>query len=121
MLRLHDKIAIQCADKRYTYDDLSRYAQCYADAYGSIGKESKVAIFAPNSPEWIFAFYGIIHAKAIAVPIDELATPDELAYVLKDAAPDVMVTTSERSASVQKVIQEAGVSTRVVVMEDVPV
>lgn len=121
MLRLHDKIAIQCADRRYTYDDLSRYAQCYADAYGSIGKESKVAIFAPNSPEWIFAFYGIIHAKAIAVPIDELATPDELAYVLKDALPDVLVTTSERCASVQKVLHESGVPTRVVVMEEVPV
>ena len=121
MLRLHDKIAIQCADRKFTYKDLSRYAQCYADVYGSIGKDSKVAIFAPNSPEWIFAFYGIIHAKAIAVPIDELATPDELAYVLKDAVPDVVVTTSERCASVQKVVQETGVPTRVVVMEDVPV
>lgn len=118
MLQLHDRIAIQCADKEYSYKELSQYAQCYAEAYGPLTKESKVAIFAPNSPEWIFAFYGILSSKAIAVPIDEMSTPEELGYVLKDAYPDIVVTVPERRELVEGVLQEVGVSARVVVMED---
>ena len=118
MLQLHDRTAIQCADREYSYKELSQYAQCYAEAYGPLTKESKVAIFAPNSPEWIFAFYGILSSKAIAVPIDEMSTSEELGYVLKDAYPDIVVTVPERRELVEGVLQEVGVSARVVVMEE---
>ena len=104
MLQLHDRTAIQCADREYSYKELSQYAQCYAEAYGPLTKESKVAIFAPNSPEWIFAFYGILSSKAIAVPIDEMSTPEELGYVLKDAYPDIVVTVPERRELVEGVL-----------------
>lgn len=120
MLRLHEKTAIQCADRQYTYADLSRYAQCYADAYGELAKDSKVAIFAPNSPDWVFAFYGVLCAHAIAVPIDEQATDDELSYVLKDVAPDIIVTTPDREKRVRDVVRDAGVAMRVLLLEDVP-
>jgi long-chain acyl-CoA synthetase len=43
----------------------------------------RVLLCAPNSPDWVAAYFGIISAGAIAVPVDDQATSDMLAGVAR--------------------------------------
>lgn len=119
LMQLRDRTAIQCADVEYSYTELSQYAQCYAEECGTLTKNSKVAIFAPNSPEWIFAFYGVMLSGSVAVPIDEMSTREELAYVLADARPDVIFTVLTHSELVKNAMTDSDLSARVIMMEEV--
>lgn len=57
-----------------------------------IAKGDRVAVFLPNCPQFHIAFYGILKAGAVHVPVSPLSTTDELAYVLDDADAKILVT-----------------------------
>jgi len=52
----------------------------------------RVAVFMPNCPQFHFAFYGILKAGMVHVPVSPLSTAEELAYVLKDTDARLLVT-----------------------------
>ncbi|MGI3167590.1 AMP-binding protein [Pseudooceanicola sp. C21-150M6] len=56
-----------------------------------IAKGDRVAIFMPNCPQFHVAFFGILKAGAVHVPVSPLSTADELAYVLKDTDARMLV------------------------------
>ncbi len=47
----------------------------------------RVLLIAENSPEWVIAYFAIIYAGAIAVPLDHLITADELPPIARIAEP----------------------------------
>lgn len=47
-----------------------------------VGREEPIAILAPNSTEWIAAYFGIVAAGATAVPLDYHAAPKDLGLML---------------------------------------
>ncbi|HZO80100.1 MAG TPA: AMP-binding protein [Candidatus Binataceae bacterium] len=47
----------------------------------------RVLLIGENSPEWVLAYFSIIAAGAVAVPLDHLISPDELASICRIAAP----------------------------------
>ena len=53
----------------------------------SCQRGERVAILAANTPEWAVALYAIWNIHAIAVPIDFMSTPEEIAYILDDCTP----------------------------------
>ncbi|UCF90666.1 MAG: AMP-binding protein [Desulfobacterales bacterium] len=69
---------------RYDYGRLSREVARVARGFLQIGLQrgDKVAIWAPNIPEWIFALCGLAKIGALTVPIDPAATPDSLRFIL---------------------------------------
>ncbi|GGM04912.1 acyl-CoA synthetase [Pseudooceanicola nanhaiensis] len=52
----------------------------------------RVAVFLPNCPQFHIAFYGILRAGMVHVPVSPLSTPDELDFVLKDTGARALVT-----------------------------
>jgi long-chain acyl-CoA synthetase len=56
-----------------------------------------VAIWAANSPEWIAAYFGIVTAGAIAVPLDHQSTAETLVPAISHAAPRMIITTAARA------------------------
>lgn len=58
----------------------------------SLGIEAgdRVLLFAPNSVEWIVVALATLRSAAIIVPVDTQMSRDDLAHVLKDAAPRVI-------------------------------
>jgi long-chain acyl-CoA synthetase len=83
------KTAIIFRDRQITYNDLFQYIEHYAKKLAATSPK-KVAIFSENCPEWIFALYAGWKADAIVVPIDYLATKDEVAYILNDCKPEIV-------------------------------
>lgn len=62
-----------------------------------IGAGDSVAIFLPNSVEWVESCFAIVRAGAVAVPISVDATEPEAMYRIEDAACKAIVTTAARA------------------------
>ncbi len=91
-----DKLALTFKDVTYTYEQLLRYSQLYADKFVSESVPKKVMICAQNSPEWCFAFYGTMRCNAIAVPLDAQSTKKEIEYVINDCRPDIVFISDDK-------------------------
>lgn len=91
-----DKFALTYKDAKYTYTQLLRYSQIYADSFSAISRPEKVLICAQNSPDWCFAFYGTMRCNAIAVPLDAQSTKKEIEYVINDCRPDIVFISEDK-------------------------
>lgn len=91
-----DKLAITFKDDKYTYEQLLRYSQLYADKFSLECKPGKILIYAQNSPEWCFAFYGAMRCKSIVVPLDAQSTKKEIEYVINDCRPDIVFISDDK-------------------------
>lgn len=67
-----------------TYGDLLR--RCNSAGRALLrrgGSRRNMALFAPNSPNFVYGLFGILGAEHIAVPFSPLLNPEELAYLIK--------------------------------------
>ncbi|MEO6952851.1 MAG: AMP-binding protein [Polyangia bacterium] len=69
---------------RYTYADLQRLATRLGTALAARGIQPRdhVVLCAENHPTWAIAYFGILKAGAVAVPVDHQATADELGRIV---------------------------------------
>ncbi|MGD9829317.1 MAG: long-chain fatty acid--CoA ligase [Hyphomicrobiaceae bacterium] len=79
--------AIVHGERRLTYGELRTAAQGVAAGLQRIGivPGDKVALSCPNVPEFAIAYYGILMAGAVVVPLNILLKPGEIAYHLTDS------------------------------------
>ncbi len=108
-----NKTAITYGSDNISYGRLTGKIEEFANLY-TIEDGEKVAVFMENRPSWVYAFYSVWHNNAIAVPIDFMATADEVAFILKDCQPKVVFTTSSNAAVLESAIEKAGISTEVI-------
>ncbi len=86
-------------DERYTYEDAWRRACTLANALVNdfgVSKGDHVAIAMRNYPEWIFSYAAIASIGAVAIAVNALWTPDEMAHGLKLSRPKVLIADEER-------------------------
>lgn len=83
-----------------------------------VGPGQRVAVAIPASLEQVVALVAIVTAGGAYVPLD-LAYPDErLAYILADAAPQVVLVDRDQRDRFTELLARAGVSARVLVQGD---
>ncbi|MBS3732221.1 MAG: AMP-binding protein [Desulfobacterales bacterium] len=71
-------------------DDYSdRFAACLAGR--GLEKGDRVAVFMPNCPQFLIAFYGILKLGCIHVPVNPLFKEAEFVYEIQDAGPKAIV------------------------------
>ena len=89
-----DRIAITFLGKQITYRELLSYCNAFARGLADMGvrKGARVALYLPNVPQMVIAYYGVFKAGAICVPTNPLYTERELSYQLKDSGAKVLVT-----------------------------
>lgn len=68
-----------------SYAEVGRRVEAVARALVACGVEpgDRVAILAPNCPEWSLVDLGALAAGAVPVPVYPTSTPDQVAYVLE--------------------------------------
>ena len=88
-----DKAAYVVGDKTYTWKDVDIASQIIANDLMRIGvkRGSNVGLCAPNSINWIFAFYAIQKLGAIAVLINFNLKPNEVVTVSEIGAANVLM------------------------------
>src|SRR5215471_10880342 len=93
-----DKIGIYWGDREYSYKELwgrtIRFSERLQEGF-NIKAGDRVGIWLKNCPEYIQAFYGILHAGGVVVPINNFLKPDEVNFILNDAGIDVLITDAE--------------------------
>ncbi len=98
--------------KKLTYKELhldsERFGRALQDTFG-IKKGDKVAIYLPNSPQFVIAYYGGLKAGAIITPMNPLYTAREVAHQLKDSGAKILVALDLFKENVEKAVSEVDV------------
>ncbi|MHB8254064.1 MAG: class I adenylate-forming enzyme family protein [Acidiferrobacter sp.] len=64
-----------------------------------VRRGERVVIFMDNSPDAVVAFYGVLKAGAIAIPVNPLTKAEKLAFILKDAEAAAIICDDHLRAS----------------------
>ena len=78
----------------FTYQEVLEYSLATASVFRDLGVAhgDRVCVFLPNGPEYIFIWMGLARLGAICVPINTAFKRDEMAYILNNAKPTVLVS-----------------------------
>jgi long-chain acyl-CoA synthetase len=92
--------AIIFAGMEITYAELDRLCNRFASALARLGVEKgdRVAIHLPNCPHFAIAYYGLLKAGAVFVPVSPLLSEREIEFQLRDAGAKVLITLDLLSA-----------------------
>ncbi|KAG7188841.1 hypothetical protein KM043_008447 [Ampulex compressa] len=98
-----NKIALECAlsKRRYTYAESRDAANYVGRSLLSMGlKEGDVvALVAPNYPETILGFLGILEAGLVVTTVNPFYTVDEISRQLKSSGAKAVITAAEVSST----------------------
>jgi HIP---CoA ligase len=83
--RFGDAEAIVDGSLRLTFTELTERVRHAAGAFASAGieKGDRVAIWAPNSAQWIIAAFGLLTAGGVLVPVNTRFKADEAADIIR--------------------------------------
>ncbi len=83
----HEAPAIFADSLTWTYSALDIATDGVAASLAARGilPGERVALYCPNSAEFVVAYLGILKAGAVVVPINLLLNPREVAFMLRDA------------------------------------
>jgi len=93
--RAPQKVALFWGDAEYTYGELgaqSRWVAKRLTVDFGVKPGDRVGIWLKNCPEFVPALYGILHAGAVVVPINNFLKPGEVQYILTDAGITTLIS-----------------------------
>ena len=67
----------------------------------------RVLLIGENSTDWVIAYFAILNAGAVAVPLDHLISPDELAAICRIAEPRAALVSTACARRLGKAVREA--------------
>ncbi|MCB2262252.1 MAG: long-chain fatty acid--CoA ligase [Candidatus Thiosymbion ectosymbiont of Robbea hypermnestra] len=79
--------ALLSAGSTWTFAELDRASDGVAAGLAGRGLEpgDRIALYCPNAPEFVVAYFGILKAGATVVPINLMLNPKEVAFILNDS------------------------------------
>ncbi|MDD1707454.1 MAG: long-chain fatty acid--CoA ligase, partial [Methanoregulaceae archaeon] len=80
--------------KQLTYRQIKQLSDRFAASIRRMGiqKGDRVVLLLPNSPQFIIAYYGLLKAGAVIVPLNPLSAERELEFYLTDSEAQVAIT-----------------------------
>ena len=110
-------------DLTMTWLELNRQANCLAQRLRGLGMglnsgggagpgagvSEKVAILIPNRPEFVVAFFAILKAGGVAVPVNVKLTPAEIGYILQNSDSRALIFDESLRAVAEPACREAQV------------
>lgn len=103
-----DKAAIAFLGKEITYRQLNMLCNQFANALSTLGtkKGERVAIYLPNTPQFIIAFFGALKAGAAVTAISPLHREREVEHQLADSGATTIVVLNSLFPVVEAVRQK---------------
>ena len=100
-----DKVCLIFYGKELTFkelDDLSNRFAAFLAAHG-LKKGDRVAVFLPNCPQFLIAFYGILKLGCVHVPVNPMFKEHEFQYEINDTEAKAIVVLDHLFPIVQAV------------------
>jgi long-chain acyl-CoA synthetase len=104
--------ALRCEGATRTYSELADQAARFAAylAEHDVQPGDRVAIMLGNRPEFAAAFYGVLHAGGVVVPLDPLRIAREVELALTDSGARILFFSPSCSPAATAAAQAAGTS-----------
>jgi len=87
--------AVICGDdgREFTWSELDQMVNKVGNALINMGvkKGDRVAIYLPNSPEFIFTYFAVARIGAVVTPFNILFRTNEISYILNNSRAKVLV------------------------------
>ncbi|KIF83121.1 long-chain fatty acid--CoA ligase [Noviherbaspirillum autotrophicum] len=105
------------------YDTVLSYAQAHADVLALAGylqnvcgvrRGDRVLLNMQNSPQFIIAYYAILRADAMVVPVNPMLMTDELRHYLDDSGAKVAIVSQEIFARTAPLVGTTGLAHAIV-------
>jgi len=86
------KTAIVCGKERFSYSQFAERVSRLGGALRKVGVRTgdRVAFLSTNCHRLLEAYYGVLEAGAVLLPLNIRLAPEELAYILNDAGARVL-------------------------------
>jgi long-chain acyl-CoA synthetase len=106
-----EKTAIVCGEQEISYAQLEVLSNQFANALLKLGlvKGGRVAVFLPNIPQFIIAYFGALKAGAAVTAISPLHREREVEFQLRDSGAQTIVALDSLYTIVEKVRQKTQV------------
>jgi long-chain acyl-CoA synthetase len=103
-----ERTAIEFLDAKMTYEKLNSLSDQFAAALARLGvkRGDRVAIFLPNIPQFVIAYFGVLKAGAVLTAISPLHREREVEYQLCDSEATVIIALDSICPIVEKVWQK---------------
>ncbi|NOZ21548.1 MAG: benzoate-CoA ligase family protein [Planctomycetes bacterium] len=100
-----DKTALLCEGEAVTYRELYEGVNRFGNAIRGLGirMEERVAILQPDTPGFVYAFFGAMKTGAVAIPMNTLLKPDDYEYLLNDSRARALVVHSSLLKDIESV------------------
>lgn len=108
-------------ETRMSYRELLAHAERLAALFAArgVGRGDRVAFFLGNRPEFVTAYLAVLRLGAVMVPLNLAYRRPEIAHVLTDAEPVLLVTEEEQLATLDELpAAERGGLSEVVTVEE---
>lgn len=101
-------IAIECGSEKISYQELMEQTNRVGNLLRNLGvrMEERVAILLPDSPEFLYAFFGVIKLGAVAVPLNTYLQSREYEYLLNDTRARVLIVHRSLLSQLQTIAKE---------------
>ncbi len=106
--RSPEKTAIVFGERRISYRQLAEDVEQVANGFASMGIKHGdcVALFVPNSPEFVVCFYALTKLGAVVLPINHLFQEKEVSHYIQDSGVKCVVTDSYRQTLCQSLAEK---------------
>ncbi|MBI5257765.1 MAG: AMP-binding protein [Burkholderiales bacterium] len=96
--RAPQRAAIVFCEQALSYAELLRQAEALAgwlQQRCGVRRGDRVLLFSQNCPQFSTAYYAVLRADAVVVPVNAMSTADELAYFATDSGARVALVAAE--------------------------
>ncbi len=102
---LPQKTFLRFEGRRFTYKDLDEMATSVAMNLKKEGlnKGESVSILSHNSPEYIAAYFGVVRAGGVVIPLNNLLNKEEIHYILNDSKTIICLYDSDFIKSIETI------------------
>lgn len=83
-----------------------------------VGKGDKVAIYLPNTPEYVFSLFGIFLLRSVAVPLDFMLTEEEVINFLNHSESKVLIAQEKKTLDLMNVKNRCPSLKEIILLEE---
>jgi long-chain acyl-CoA synthetase len=105
------RVALRLGDAAVTYGQLDDASARVAEMLRAreIGAGDRVGVMLPNVPQFAYAYYGVLRAGGVVVPMNVLLKQREVAFYLSDPAAKLLLAWHDFADAAEAGAAEAGV------------
>ncbi len=104
--RYAKKTAIVFGAKKITYEELWKNSNKLASSLCNLGVKEfdKVALWLPNCPEFVYAFFAILKIRAVAVPINTMFKREEAKFIMEDCRATALICSIDKVKEAENIL-----------------